>query len=47
MCIRDRDKLGKAGMRLQSGSPAELQALLLGEIQRWSAVIKAAKIDAE
>ncbi len=42
-----QDKLGKAGMRLQSGSPAELQALLLGEIQRWGAVIKAAKIDAE
>jgi tripartite-type tricarboxylate transporter receptor subunit TctC len=42
-----QDKLGKAGMRLQSGSPAELQALLVGEIQRWSAVIKAAKIDAE
>ena len=42
-----QDKLGKAGMRLQSGSPAELQALLVGEIQRWGAVIKAAKIDAE
>ena len=42
-----QDKLGKAGMRLQSGSPAELQALLVGENQRWGAVIKAAKIDAE
>lgn len=42
-----RDKLGRAGMRLGAGTPAELQALLAAEIQRWSAVIRAAKIEPE
>jgi tripartite-type tricarboxylate transporter receptor subunit TctC len=42
-----QDKLGKLGMRLGSSSPAELQALLTGEIQRWGAVIRAAKIEPE
>ncbi len=40
-----QDKLGKAGMRLAAGSPAELQALLVGEIKRWGDVIRAAKIE--
>ena len=42
-----QDKLGMLGMRLGAGSPAELQSLLASEIQRWGAVIKAAKIDPE
>jgi tripartite-type tricarboxylate transporter receptor subunit TctC len=42
-----RDKLGKLGMRLQASSPAELQALLVGEIKRWGEVIRAAKIEPE
>ena len=42
-----RDKLGKVGMRLQSGTPAELQALLGSEIQRWGEVIRRAKIEPE
>jgi tripartite-type tricarboxylate transporter receptor subunit TctC len=42
-----QDKLGKAGMRLQAGSPAELQALLAAEIKRWGDVIRAAKIEPE
>jgi tripartite-type tricarboxylate transporter receptor subunit TctC len=40
-------KLGKLGMRLQGSTPAELQALLVGEIKRWGEVIKAAKIEPE
>jgi tripartite-type tricarboxylate transporter receptor subunit TctC len=42
-----RDRLGKLGMRVQGSSPAELQALLAGEIQRWGGVIRAAKIEPE
>lgn len=42
-----REKLGKLGMRLQASSPEELQALIGSEIKRWSAVIKAAKIEAQ
>ncbi len=42
-----QDKLGKAGMRLGSSTPAEMQALLVGEIKRWGEVIRAAKIDPE
>jgi tripartite-type tricarboxylate transporter receptor subunit TctC len=42
-----QDKLGKLGMRLAASTPAELQALLAGEIQRWGAVIRAAKIEPE
>ena len=41
------DKLGKAGMRLQAGSPADLQALLAAEIKRWGEVIRAARIEPE
>ncbi|MBI5719509.1 MAG: tripartite tricarboxylate transporter substrate binding protein [Burkholderiales bacterium] len=40
-------KLGKLGMRLAASTPAELQALLTGEIQRWGEVIRRAKIEPE
>jgi tripartite-type tricarboxylate transporter receptor subunit TctC len=39
-----RDKLAALGVRLQAGTPAELQALLVSEMQRWSAVMRAAGI---
>lgn len=42
-----QERLGKLGMRLAAGTPAELQALLAGEVQRWAAVIRAAKIEPE
>jgi len=42
-----QDKLGKAGMRLGSSTPAEMQSLLTSEIKRWGDVIRAAKIDPE
>jgi tripartite-type tricarboxylate transporter receptor subunit TctC len=42
-----QDRLGKLGMRLGAGTPAELQALLVSEIARWGAVIRAAKIEPE
>jgi tripartite-type tricarboxylate transporter receptor subunit TctC len=42
-----QDKLGRAGMRVQGSSPAELQALLAGEIKRWGEVIRAARIEPE
>jgi len=42
-----RDKLGALGMRLQAGTPAELQALLASEIKRWGDVIRAARIEPE
>lgn len=42
-----QDKLGKLGMRVASSSPAELERLLAGEIDRWGAVIRAAKIEPE
>jgi tripartite-type tricarboxylate transporter receptor subunit TctC len=42
-----RDRLSRLGVRLQAGSPAELQALLGSEILRWGAVIRAAKIEPE
>lgn len=40
-------KLEKSGMRLQAGSPEQMQALLTGDIKRWTDVIRAAKIDTE
>jgi tripartite-type tricarboxylate transporter receptor subunit TctC len=40
-------RLGKLGMRLQGSTPAELQALLASEIQRWGAVIRNARIEPE
>jgi len=42
-----QDKLGKLGMRLGAGTPAELDALLASEIKRWGDVIRAAKIEPE
>lgn len=42
-----RDKLAKLGMRTSASSPAELEKLLASEIDRWSAVIRAAKIEPE
>ena len=42
-----QDRLGRLGMRLQAGTPAELQALLGSEIKRWGDVIRAAKIEPE
>jgi tripartite-type tricarboxylate transporter receptor subunit TctC len=41
------DKLARAGVRPQAGSPAELQSLLAAEIKRWGDVIRAAKIEPE
>ncbi|WOB09515.1 tripartite tricarboxylate transporter substrate binding protein [Piscinibacter gummiphilus] len=42
-----RDKLAKLGMRVAASSPAELERLLASEIDRWGAVIRAAKIEPE
>jgi len=42
-----REKLGKLGMRLAASTPAEMQALLASEIQRWGEVIRRAKIEPE
>jgi tripartite-type tricarboxylate transporter receptor subunit TctC len=42
-----RDKLAKLGMRVAASSPAELERLLASEIERWGAVIRAAKIEPE
>ncbi len=42
-----QERLKPLGMRLRSGPPAELQALLASEIKRWGAVIRAAKIEPE
>ena len=42
-----QDRLSRLGMRLQAGTPAELQALLGSEIRRWGDVIRAAKIEPE
>lgn len=41
------DKLAKLGMRVAASSPAELDKLLVSEIDRWGAVIRAAKIEPE
>jgi tripartite-type tricarboxylate transporter receptor subunit TctC len=40
-------RLAPLGMRLHGSTAAELRALLGSEIQRWSAVIRAAKIEPE
>jgi tripartite-type tricarboxylate transporter receptor subunit TctC len=40
-------QMGPIGVRLQASTPAELQALLTGEIRRWGDVIRAAKIEPE
>ena len=40
-----QSRLGRIGVQVQPGSPAELQALLAGEIRRWGEVIRAARIE--
>jgi tripartite-type tricarboxylate transporter receptor subunit TctC len=42
-----QEKLGRLGVRVQGGTPAELQTLLTGEIKRWGDVIRAARIEPE
>ena len=42
-----QQRLAPLGMRLGAGAPAELQALLAGEIKRWGALIRSAKIEAD
>ncbi len=42
-----RERLGRLGVRVQGSTAAGLQALLASEIQRWGAVIRAAKIEPE
>jgi len=42
-----RDKLARLGVRVGASSPAEMEKLLSSEIDRWSAVIRAAKIEPE
>ncbi len=39
-----RERLGRSGVRLQAGTPEQMQALLASEISRWGAVIRAARI---
>ncbi len=42
-----QQRLVPLGMRLAASTPADLQALLAAEIQRWAAVVRAAKIAPE
>ncbi len=42
-----QQRLAPLGVRLQAGTPAELQALLGSEIQRWGALVRSAKITAD
>jgi tripartite-type tricarboxylate transporter receptor subunit TctC len=42
-----RDRMARLGMRMQASSPAEMQALLVAEVKRWGAVIRAARIEPE
>ena len=42
-----RQRLAALGVRAEAGSPQALRSLLDGEIQRWAAVIRAAKIEPE
>jgi tripartite-type tricarboxylate transporter receptor subunit TctC len=42
-----RDQLAKLGLRLQGSTPAQMQALLASEVQRWAGVLRAAKIEPE
>jgi len=42
-----REKLGRLGVRLQAGTPADMQALLAAEIRRWGEVIRKAGIEPE
>jgi tripartite-type tricarboxylate transporter receptor subunit TctC len=42
-----QQRLQELGVRVQSGSPQQLQSLLAAEIKRWGEVIRAAKIEPE
>lgn len=42
-----QQRLAALGVRAEAGSPQALRALLDGEIRRWAAVIRAAKIEPE
>jgi tripartite-type tricarboxylate transporter receptor subunit TctC len=42
-----REKLAALGVRMQSSTPAEMQALLQSEIRRWGEVIRKAGIEPE
>ncbi|MDP1534197.1 MAG: tripartite tricarboxylate transporter substrate binding protein [Rubrivivax sp.] len=42
-----QERMAKLGVRVQGSTPAELQALLGGEIKRWGEVIRAARIEPE
>ncbi|HET9822213.1 MAG TPA: tripartite tricarboxylate transporter substrate binding protein [Burkholderiaceae bacterium] len=42
-----QDRLGRLGMRLGASTPAEMEALLAGEIRRWGEVIRRARIEPE
>ncbi len=42
-----QERLGKLGMRLGAGTPAQAQALLASETRRWAELIRAAKIEAQ
>ena len=42
-----RQRLAALGVRAEAGSPQALRSLLHDEIQRWAAVIRAAKIEPE
>ena len=42
-----RQRLQELGVRAESGSPKQLEALLSSEIRRWGEVIRAAKIEPE
>jgi len=42
-----RQRLLELGVRAQASSPAQLETLLASEIQRWSGVVRAAKIQPE
>ncbi|OGB08223.1 MAG: tripartite tricarboxylate transporter receptor protein [Burkholderiales bacterium RIFCSPHIGHO2_12_FULL_69_20] len=42
-----QQRLAPLGLRLAASTPAELQALLAGEIRRWGEVIRAAKLTPE
>jgi tripartite-type tricarboxylate transporter receptor subunit TctC len=40
-------RFAELGVRAQGGTPAQLQALLAADVQRWAGVIRAAKIEPE
>lgn len=42
-----QQRLAPLGLRLAAGTPAELQALLAAETQRWAALVRSARIEAD